>query len=408
MVSKELVSIKHSVVIILKEIFKGWTIWKAINFSNLLKLLFLYIVSIIMLLIIELRTSKHFFSKALNGNLSSIKLAVYGVKDRIGERVLYHRMINTLENEGYDYVSMQCSEPLMNFWLTKHFYSIANSLVNYVFDITYNIATTHYVKILPYGYNITYLNVPRHMLYDLPLQFKPMFAHLKGYNAYIDLYSLVNGKNEILEKLTTKDQNIIPLYFAHEDSKYQESIIDKALITGSLWGCNRSSLSTMLALKTIAQDDLLVAYGLKYSFIFLDTNYKGPIDKIKGHVSDNMDDLHRKYGIALIMHSYEHLIDGIPTSRVSEAASTGALIISDRSKFLEKYFGDNVLYIDTISQKIDARELANQIKNHILWARNNPNEVRKMTRNVHDIFQQNFTMEKQFEQLFNILASNYQ
>lgn len=401
----DIYSIKNSITSIIKQLFKDWSIAKVINFSNLLKLIFLYIASIIIVLIIALQTSKDFFSKAYHGNLSDIRVAIYGIDNRIGERVLCQRMMHTLQKEGYDYVSMLFSGTLMDFWLTRHFYSVASSLLNYVFDIKYNISTTHYVKIIPYGYNITYLNVPRHMLFDVPVQFKSMFAHLQKYDAYIDLYSLVNGSNDLLEQVTTKKQKIIPLYFAHEDMEYEEVEINQALITGSLWGCNRSSLNLKLALERLAKDDILVAYGLLYDFSFLKTHYKKAIDKLPGSVVSNIDKLHKKYGIALVLHSYEHLVDGIPTSRISEAISTGALVISDRNRFVERFFGDNVLYIDSISEHTDAAKLSQQIKDHILWAKSHPQDVHNMTKNAHQIFSDTFSMEVQFKKLFEALGT---
>jgi phosphoglycerol transferase len=190
-----------------------------------------------------------------------------------------------------------------------------------------------------------------------------------------------------------KDKKIIPVYLAQNYIEYKEATIKKAIITGSLWGCNRGSLRVSKALKKLAEDCLLEGYGLKHSLGFLMEGYKGYFEEF-GAPIDSIVKIQNDYGIALIIHNLEHMLDGIPTSRISEAAAAGVLIITDQHPFIKKYFGENALYFDAFGND---DEIYSQVKSHIVWAQNNKSKAIVKAKNTYNIFVQNFTMEKQLE-----------
>jgi hypothetical protein len=390
---------------IIKVTFRDWHVRKFINFSNLLKLIFLYSASLIWIIFFEMDYSKNFWSKAIEGNFSERKFSFYTTRDRIGEGVLYDRMVVTADKLAYDYSAFKFPESLSRFWLTSHFYKASTSIVNYIFKPQFNLALTHHVSILPIGYNITYLNMPLDALFGSDGDFLPQWDHLEQYDAYVDLYSLVHTKNELLQKvinITGENKPIIALYFAKNEEIYQALSFDRALITGTLWGCNRSSLRVAQSLKKLADNGFLVGIGVEEYLDFLGKAYLGKMESF-GNTLESLQSQQQKYGIALIIHNQEHMLDGIPTSRIAEAAASGALIISDQNKFLINFFGDSVLYYDAFA---DSDQIYNDIKSHIQWARANPSKSHAKTQKAYKIFMDNFTMENQLDKLFAIIENS--
>ena len=390
---------------IIKVIFRGWHVRKFINFSNFLKLVLLYAASLVWIIFFEIDYSKNFWSKSIEGNFSERRFSFYSTRDRIGEGVLYNRMIVIADKLGYDYSAFKFPESLSRFWLTSHFYKASSSIVNYIFKPQFNLALTHHVSILPVGYNLTYMNMPLDSLFGSDGDFLPQWEHLGQYDGYVDLYSLVHKNNELLQKIiriTGKDKPIIPLYLAQNREEYTPLPFDKALITGTLWGCNRSSLRVAMTLKKLADEGLLVGIGVKEYLGFLGKAYLGKMESF-GNVIDSLQNQQQKYGIALIIHNQEHMLDGMPTSRIAEAAASGALIISDQNKFLINFFGDSVLYYDAFA---DSDQIYNTIKSHIQWARANPSKAHAKTQKAYQIFTDNFTIENQLDKIFSVVENS--
>lgn len=392
--------------IFIRLLFKNFNLLKIFNFFNILKLATIYCTIIVWVIITDFNFSNRFFVKLLTGTLSNNRLSVYSVSNRIGEGLLYYRMLKILRDKGIDYSATRFSEDLSHFWFTEHFYYVASSVINYLFKPDFNLALTHYVNIVPYGYNVMYLNMPTNDLYGVGGSFKLKYGHLKKYQAYADLYTLEHGKNPSLDRAILTDKlegkKIIPVYFAQNYVEYKDPTIKKAIISGSLWGCNRGSQRVAHALKRLVKDDLLDAYGLEDELAFLGEGYKGKFEKF-GPPINSIIKIQNSYGIALIIHNLEHLLDGVPTSRISEAAASCALIIADRHPFIEKYFGENALYFNAFGSE---EEIYQQIKAHILWAQNNKSEALTKIQNAYNVFVKNFTMETQIDFLMKEVFSH--
>lgn len=102
-----------------------------------------------------------------------------------------------------------------------------------------------------------------------------------------------------------------------------------------------------------------------------------------------------KHGIFLMLHSEQHLKEGVPSSHLFEAAAAAALIIADRHPFIKREFKDSVLYIDESRD-----DILEQIENHLRWIKENPEEAKIKARLSHAIFLQKFTQEKQLARLY--------
>jgi hypothetical protein len=162
------------------------------------------------------------------------------------------------------------------------------------------------------------------------------------------------------------------------------------------WDPLRTSPDYFQCIKLLDQTGLVDIYGTQGIKIWNLKSYKGelPYDGRSFHEALKIS------GIALILHSQEHLEAGAITGRIFEAAAAGCVIISDRHKFIEKEFGDSVLYLDIDKDhKLSGEKMFEQITSHLIWVLNNPKEAEQKARKAHGIFDAKFTLEDQLERL---------
>lgn len=115
--------------------------------------------------------------------------------------------------------------------------------------------------------------------------------------------------------------------------------------------------------------------------------------------------VNNKFGATLILHARDHLYGDVPTGRIFEAAAANTVIISDRNKFIEQNFGDNILYIDIHES---AEEVFRQIDQHMQWILSHPEQAQQMAQSCHDVFIQKFTLEAQLLKLIELNESRKQ
>lgn len=372
------------------------------SFNTLFKLCFLYCATILWIILFS-------FTLPKNINHNAPTIAVYTTIERIGEKLLYDRIVIAAKSIGWNVIGGEFPEAWVKCNYTRPFYYAAASIINFIFKPKFNLAVTHYVHLLPSGYNIVYLNVPNEMLFSQEGKFKSTYAHLADYDAYIDLYSVANGSNptllEALKKINKTDAQIIPLYLAQNYVEYSSATKNQALLVGSLWGCNRNSLRMMQALQQLSKSNLLVAYGLD-SLKPLGQAYKGALEGFEPKILSNslkLLALQKKYGISIVVHNLDHMLAGMPTSRIAESVAAGSIVISDEHPFIKKFFGDNVLYIDDLKS---AEEIHSQIYNHIMWINANPEEAEVKAKNAYDIFIREMLLENQLHKLNDSILSN--
>lgn len=102
-------------------------------------------------------------------------------------------------------------------------------------------------------------------------------------------------------------------------------------------------------------------------------------------------------GICLVLSSDLHIEDGVNSCRIFEGLAAGVPIISDKNPFVQKWFGDNIFYIDNE----DSSRAVQQIKEHIEFFKNNSNETLEKMKKCREIFLKNFLLEKQFLHMIN-------
>lgn len=370
----------------------NFSIWNVLNIQTALKVAFLYSVTVFSIIVCDFTLPN---PKYRGNNV----ISVYSTP-RIGEGLLQDRLVEAAEKIGWHPIKVTFDEDLTTYFLTAHFYRAATHVVNFIYKPKFNLAVTHYVYIVPCGYNIVYLNVPNDMLFEKG-DFKKKYEHLAKYDAYIDLHSVSNGSNpkllEALKKRDIADKPILPMYLSHHYVPYTPAKRDQMLLVGSLWGCNRGSVRMQDALVGLANDKLLVAYGLD-GLEFLGDAYKGMAEEYnkKDTRANNLFNLQKDFGIALVIHSLEHMVAKIPTSRIAESIAAGAIVISDNNGFIREIFGDSVLYFDSLTQ---GDEIYSQLKAHIDWIKQNPEAVEVKTKAAYEILMRDFALENQLQKI---------
>lgn len=106
-------------------------------------------------------------------------------------------------------------------------------------------------------------------------------------------------------------------------------------------------------------------------------------------------------GVCLVISSDVHYRAGSVTNRVYEAVAGGAVVISDTNRWVQKIFGDSVLYFDF--DKKNPKNMFAQIKRHMEWIRTHKKEALALAKKAQQIFIQKLGME---DQLRNIIANH--
>ncbi|MDR2341240.1 MAG: hypothetical protein LBD72_02850 [Puniceicoccales bacterium] len=105
-------------------------------------------------------------------------------------------------------------------------------------------------------------------------------------------------------------------------------------------------------------------------------------------------------GIALLLHAKQQFESGSPVYRDFEALSSSCIIITEKTAFMQKNFGDCVLFIDT-DKPVD--EIFEQIDNHVKWIHAHPEEAVEMARKSHKIFCDKFSLEGECEKILKFV-----
>jgi hypothetical protein len=386
----------------IKKIIKKIYTWLTLgNIARLItKILILVILYFVGYLVIIPKYSNNFWWKLVTKKLSHDRIALYGVTNRIGENNLHLRLIKAAQNLNIDYVSIAFNDAITWNDTIKKIYTFPMNFINYFFKPQINLASTHFVNYLPIGYNIVYLNIPTSMLMNSDHEFLQELHYLYQYDGYADIYSLVHGQNEYLIKTLSRRKqkfDIYPVYFGDNYKEYVSAQYETALITGSLWGCARNNNRMRRALRYLAEDGLLYGLGLP-DLAFLAKGYLGPTNKYSKDPVFTLSEFQKLHGISIVFTTLEHIIEGIPTLRIAEAAAAANLIISDYNLFVRKFFGNSVLYVDVFQNE---KELYLQMKEHILWARQHPEEAKAMGAQAYKIFAENFYIEKHLKELIS-------
>ncbi len=309
--------------------------------------------------------------------------------ERLGEKNQSEMLYKAAEKKGYPAYLYKINDTDMDVFIISR---ILNNLLvhtlNYLLDIDFTIAISFHVNLDITGPKMMYVSIP-------PLYFargvKERYYGVNYYDHFLDI-NLINRSDDWLSPILNK--KVITSYgmVGFPASNYKPSSHQKLLMYGSLWG--RKSKAIDFAINKLAEQNYM--YLIQSPFLSLDKQEVIKFVEEKKTTEDLLRVLN-EYGIALCIHSIDyHLAEGIPSSRIFEIVSSGAIAISDMNPFVIKYFGDSVLYFD---QNLSGEEIFKQIDSHVKWVQQNPKKAEEMAQKAHKILQENFTTERFVEDM---------
>lgn len=274
----------------------------------------------------------------------------------------------------------------MNTFLpAKYVNEIIIKIMDYLFETDFHLVMSFHVNTSLSEPNIMYISVPKNYLLDGRLE---KFPTIKNYNHFIDI-NLINTKEEMMSELLGREVKSGYGLVGIPANEYKISNHQNLVFFGSLWG--RKTDGLYAAIKELSKKDYM--YFIRHILVLMDSDHPQKFTETAKDLSE-LQKILNKYGIAICVHSHYHVEAGIPSSRIFEIISSGAIAISDKNPFVIKYFGDNVLYFDPSLSK---EEIFEQIDTHVNWIRKHPKEAEEMARKAHKIIQDNFTTEKFIE-----------
>lgn len=274
-----------------------------------------------------------------------------------------------------------------------------NELLLYVLDKLFkpdfHLAMSFHVNVDLPSPKVMYISVPPRYYID---KVKDEYAQVNDYNNFLDI-NLINANKNWLKDILGKETKVNYGLVGVPANKYQSSPHDKLLLFGSLWGRKTDHLYS--AIKELAKQDYM--FFIRHNYLLLGLKDKQQFSEPAEGLAALQARLNQ-YGIGLCVHSQYHVEAGIPSSRIFEIISSGAVAISDKNPFVMKFFGDSILYFD---QTESSEEIYKQINSHVRWIQSHPKQADSMARKAHQILQNNFTTEKFVQDLINMFPKSF-
>lgn len=110
-------------------------------------------------------------------------------------------------------------------------------------------------------------------------------------------------------------------------------------------------------------------------------------------------------GISLVLSSAAHKDSELMSSRLFESIAAGAVIVCDDNPFAQRHFGDTLLYVDCT---LPADETAQQVRDHVRWVREKPQQALEKAQAAQAIFKEKFTLDRSLAELYTRLPERRQ
>jgi hypothetical protein len=216
----------------------------------------------------------------------------------------------------------------------------------------------------------------------------------RSFNSFSEEYDgfllTINDRDNLKECLEKKQKkfHFMTFYPTIYNVPYKKVPLNNLVFGLPAWG-NRVKDSKFQNLYQLLNDSGFTKfYGVKPNPNLGTKNHLGAIPFDGASIIKNL----QQHGIVLVFHSDIHNREGIPSSRIFEAAAASTVIISDENDFVKKHFGDSVFYINTTESE---ESIFNQIQSHIQTIYEDPENALNMAKKSHEIFSKSFSMESQ-------------
>ncbi len=258
---------------------------------------------------------------------------------------------------------------------------------NFVLSLFSNIAP------IPNQINYVMLSKGNHFYMNesdtINLQECPHWEEIDGFLVTFSSYGTLDS---FLEKNRSKPYFIQPFFHTCQSTDFVKNEYKYLFYSGFNWDKLRKSKVYKETFKKLDQMGYLKVYGPASRWKHLKHSYKG----ILRSNEEFLKAMHEA-GITLVLHSNDHLDGASLATRIFEATATSTVAISDKHPLVQEYFGDSVLYIDQNTQS--SEDFFKQIDGHVQFIHNNPEIAENLAQRSHQIFEDKFTLESQFQKL---------
>lgn len=315
----------------------------------------------------------------LSSNLGKQQTAKYRVlitnhPAAFGEVQVVQRLTKAASNLGWEWAIVECVD--------KQPHYVEQLKPNFIISLRAETAP------VAGAVNLLYLHAPLFMYLNKDGVFsETAYPHILKYDGFLAVTPDVTPIRKAYETLHNKPFHSIQTVFGVQSTDFNEAPKTRLCHWGCIWDKARGSDAYQQLYHMLDTTDYFDLYGHPKSWEKMNLkSYRGLIPADDHSVVDTIS----RCGIALVLHSHEHIKGGVPTSRIFEAAAASAVIISDEHPFVKEHFGDAVLYIDPnqAPEKVFA-----QIDTHVKWAKEHPADAMKLARKAYDIYAKRFTLE---------------
>lgn len=310
------------------------------------------------------------------------------------EKQLIERYKYAINENNYDYLIINNKGTITNNCIFK--------------DLNIEIINKNIIKFIIYLHNTFSFYSKIHLNYMTlwnPMDFiiiQGNFYHYKLINKFVSSYSDIIDDFISINFHLKPDKYLTTSLSSSNFLKIDNININKLFYIGSNWDiiAKKAELdniqqSKIDLIQKLDKIDLINIYGKKNKDNFFNNlnNYKGelPFD-----LSTILKEI-KISGIGLVLHTKYHKKSNIISMRTFECIAAGVPIIADKNNFLDKFFGDNIFYIDIDQDTLDVT--VNKIKSYIDFINNNKSIVLDKIDNTRRIFKEYFCLKKQIKNL---------
>lgn len=260
-------------------------------------------------------------------------------------------------------------------------FSSSSQRFSFVITLTPDLGSRPQISLSP---NYLVLFDPIHHYYDEPFKVKNIYSNFSAYLTTFAEQSYLNiQQNRVYPN---------PWYPTSHYRPYRKVSPKGLFYFIGAWGNRLSNPNYKILQKRLSEENYTHFFGNPDNGSQYGEAYKGSLPQEVNSISDTIHEI----GICLVLHSNVHNANAIPSGRIFEAAAASAIIICDKNPFVEKTFKDSVLYID---QKKSGEDMFSQIDAHMQWIFSNLDKAQQMAKRSHQIFAENFLLEKQLLKL---------
>jgi len=218
-----------------------------------------------------------------------------------------------------------------------------------------------------------------------------LMRNILTYDAYFTVAPIIKDWLNNISKVTGKVMHIENAMFSMSKTAFKPLDLNNA--TAVYMGVNWDGLRHHELFSLLSDGKFLKCYGPKGSWDKYPASLYGGSVPFDGFATL---DTYAKHGIGLAINHPDADRDGVPACRIFEIIASSAVAICTDNAYYKSTLGDAVLYVD---KTLSPNNLAEAIKEKVLWVRSHPKEAQALAKKAHDIFLKDLSLESFIEKM---------